>query len=114
MSKKILVADVEPLVAEFNGNVAAIARRLGVSRSTVWARCQESPSLMAALESARETMLDHAESVLYRKVLEGSTPELIFFLKTQGKARGYTERTEHTGVDGGPIVLRWADELSDD
>lgn len=92
--KKIAVADIEPLIEKFNGNVAAIARSLGVNRSTVWARVQESSTLKAALEAARESMLDNAESVLYRKVLEGSTPELIFFLKTQGKRRGYTEKLE--------------------
>jgi hypothetical protein len=40
-------------------------------------------------------MLDNAESVLYKKVLEGSTPELLFFLKTQGRFRGYVERQEN-------------------
>jgi hypothetical protein len=92
--KKIAVADIEPLVEKYNGNVAAIARALGVNRSTVWARVQESVTLKAALENAREAMLDNAESVLYQKVLIGSTPELLFFLKTQGKRRGYTEKLE--------------------
>jgi hypothetical protein len=103
--KKIAIADIEPLVEKFNGNVAAIARALGVNRSTVWARVQESTTLKAALDNAREAMLDNAESVLYRKVLEGSTAELIFFLKTQGKRRGYTERQEHehSGPNGQPI-----------
>lgn len=105
--KKIVVADIEPLVEKYNGNVAAIARELKVNRSTVWARVQESATLRTALDNARETMLDNAESILYRKVLEGSTPELLFFLKTQGKSRGYTEKqeVEHTGKDGGPIVV---------
>lgn len=105
--RKIAIADIEPLVEKYNGNVAAIARALGVNRSTVWARVQESANLQAALESARETMLDNAESVLYKKVLEGSTPELIFFLKTQGKGRGYVEKVhqEITGANGGPILI---------
>lgn len=64
---------------------------------------------MDALESARETMLDNAESILYKKVLEGSTVELLFFLKTQGKDRGYTERQELTGANGGAIVVNWGD-----
>lgn len=92
--RKIAIADIEPLVEKYNGNVAAIARALGVNRSTVWARVQESAHLQTALESARETMLDNAESVLYKAVLDGETAELLFFLKTQGKSRGYTERME--------------------
>lgn len=92
---KILVDDVLPLVEPNKGNVAAIARKLGVNRSTIWNRCNESPTLMQALTDAREAMLDNAESVLYKKVLEGSTPELIFFLKTQGRSRGYFEKQEN-------------------
>lgn len=91
---KISVADVLPLVEPNKGNVAAIARQLGVTRGTIWNRCNESPTLMQALEDAREAMIDNAESMLYKKVLEGSTPELIFFLKTQGRRRGYFEKQE--------------------
>lgn len=91
---KISVADVLPLVEPNKGNVAAIARHLRVNRSTIWNRCKESPTLMQALEDAREAMLDNAESMLYKKVLEGSTTELIFFLKTQGRNRGYFEKQE--------------------
>ena len=103
--RKISVADVEPLVSEYKGNVAAIARRLGVSRSTVWARVQESPTLTAALEDARESMVDNAESALYKKVIEGiDTTALIFFLKTQGRKRGYIEKQEVE--NSGELLIR--------
>ena len=92
--KKILVADVEPLVDKLNGNVAAIARKLGVTRSTVYARIKESPTLQKRLEDARQTMLDAAENKLHEAVLGGNLTAIIFFLKTQGKDRGYTERSE--------------------
>jgi len=91
------------MFAEENGNVAAVARRAGVSRAAIMKRVDQVPSLKEVLTEARETMLDDAEGVLYRKVLEGSTPELIFFLKTQGRRRGYSERVELTGADGAPI-----------
>lgn len=86
-------------IEQNKGNVAAVARALGVSRRTVLRYADDRPTVKTALEDARENMLDNAESVLYKKVLEGSTPELLFFLKTQGKSRGYVERseTEHLG-----------------
>jgi hypothetical protein len=108
--KKILVSDVEPLVEKYNGNIAAIARALGVSRGTVWARVQESTTLKAALDNARESMLDNAESVLYQAVLRGQTAELIFFLKTQGKSRGYIERQEVENDGGMIITVRYENE----
>ena len=55
-------------------------------------------------------MLDNAESILYKKVLEGSTPELLFFLKTQGKRRGYVERSEVTGAEGGPLTIEYVND----
>ncbi len=107
--KKVTVEEVEPLIAESRGNVAVIARKLGVSRGTIWNRCNESTTLMAALSDARETMLDNAESMLYKKVMEGSTIELLFFLKTQGRNRGYVERHEVTGKEGDAIQVSFVD-----
>lgn len=108
--RKISVADIEPLVSEYKGNVAAIARKLGVNRSTVWARVQESPNLKAALEDARETMLDNAESKLYANVLDGDTTSLIFFLKTQGRSRGYIEKQEIDTSGGMTITVRYEND----
>lgn len=93
-TRKIEIADVEPLIDETKGNIATIAKRLGVNRSTVWARINESATLRAALQDAREAMLDNAESKLYSNVLNGDTTSLIFFLKTQGRSRGYQERID--------------------
>jgi len=39
-------------------------------------------------------MLDMAESSLYRRVLAGDSCAVCFFLKTQGRKRGYIERGE--------------------
>lgn len=110
---KISVADVLPLVEQNKGNVAAIARKLGVTRGTIWNRCKESPTLMAALEDARESMIDNAESMLYKKVIDGDVTALIFFLKTQAKSRGYVERQELTGTNGQDLRIRlqFGDEM---
>ena len=97
------------LIAEIHakkGNISAVARAFGVSRTAIYNWMQGKVTVMAALADSRETMLDNAESILYKKALEGSTPELIFFLKTQGKQRGYTEKSEieHSGsIDVGKL-----------
>lgn len=105
MAEKLSNEQVIEAMQKFNGNLSAVARSLGVARNTVYAHVEKYATAKAALDNARESMLDNAESVLYRKVLEGSTPELIFFLKTQGKRRGYTERQEVTGADGAPTSV---------
>jgi len=111
--RRITNADVEQHIEPTKGNVAAIARALGTSRGTVWNRIQSSPALQALLADARETMLDNAESALYRAVLAGEAWAVCFFLKTQGKSRGYVERQEVTGAEGGAIVMQWPDTPSE-
>jgi hypothetical protein len=64
------------------------------------------------LEQSRESMLDNAESKLYSEVLAGNMTALIFFLKTQGKSRGYCERQEITGAEGKGLTinLQWPED----
>lgn len=106
MDKKPTVDDLKKRIEDKKGNIAAVARSLGVSRGTVYNWIDASAGCRQALDDARETMLDNAESILYEKVLQGSTPELLFFLKTQGKRRGYVERSEVTGAEGEAIETK--------
>lgn len=99
------MAEVEPLIDAHKGNVAKIAQALGVSRGTIWNRLSESAVLRDKLTDARETLLDDLEQTLYDKALAGDIAALIFALKTQGKHRGFTERTELTGQNGGPLEV---------
>lgn len=41
-----------------------------------------------------DEFLDQAESNFYKHVEDGNLTALIFFLKTQGRARGWSERLE--------------------
>lgn len=100
-------------INELKGNVAMVARSFQMSRQTMYKYINSHPTVKAAVDEARETMLDNVESVLYSKALEGEAWAVCFFLKTQGKARGYVERQEHTGTDGGPLEIRIIDDASD-
>jgi len=68
---------------------------------------ESKPTLKVVLADAREKMIDNVESKLYSKALDGDTTAMIFFLKTQGKGRGYVERQEVTGANGGAIIVDW-------
>lgn len=104
--KKATVPEILKQVEASKGNIAAIARYFGVSRGTIHNRMKESKKLEEALNSARESMIDNVESKLYQEALAGNTTAMIFFLKTQGKSRGYTERQE---VE----VRDWRDKIID-
>ncbi len=101
------------------GNITEIAKALGVNRKTVHEWIKKDDDLATSLEQQKEANIDWAESQL-RKLIEGvvlpddkvfckdgeitvhegkkhlppDNTSIIFFLKTQGKSRGYIERTE--------------------
>jgi hypothetical protein len=70
------------------------------------------PDVAEAVKHQKEGMLDVAEGKLYSAINKGEAWAICFFLKTQGKARKYSERLEVTGQDGGPIkqeqTINWA------
>jgi len=111
--KKVTIADIEPLIEKHNGNLAAIARELRVSRGTVRNRIADSPRLQTAVDDAREIYVDRVESALYENALEGNVAAQIFIMKAHpaAKRRGWGERTEHTGAEGGAmsIQMTWGD-----
>lgn len=74
------------------GFVTEIARRLGCDRSTVYAYKKRHPEVAAAIADEKEAQLDFAESKLLDLIQKGNIAAVIFFLKTQGKSRGYIER----------------------
>lgn len=88
------------------GNVSDAARALKVTRRALYKRIDDSEELQQVLKDARETLVDVAESQLLKQIKRGNTAAIIFTLKTQGKERGYVERTEITGKDGEEIAIR--------
>lgn len=99
------IKDIEAMLKAKDGNVLATAAALGVSRSTINRRINESPVLQEVLHDARDGMVDIAESALKREVLAGNITAIIFTLKTLGKQRGYVERQEVTGAEGDALNI---------
>jgi len=49
--------------------------------------------------------VDTAEVMLAKAVAAGDIRAITFTLATKGKGRGYSQRTEITGADGGALVI---------
>ena len=81
-------------LGETQGLLTMAARKAGVSYTTVKRYATEFPSVRQAVQDAKESMLDFAEGKLYQKIKDGDNIAIIFYLKTQGKSRGYIEKTE--------------------
>jgi predicted transcriptional regulator len=93
------------------GVQADAARILGCSRATINGYVRRYPHLQELIIQVREETLDLAESQLIKKMKEGNMTAVIFFLKTQGKQRGYIEKGEAPQKqDDGPDFSKLATE----
>ena len=86
-----------------HGLLTLAAQKTGLGYRTVQRYAEEYPSVIEAVREAKEGMLDLAESKLLESIEKREAWAICFYLKTQGKQRGYTERQEVTGADGGAV-----------
>lgn len=103
---RITVKAVEKALTKTRGNMAATAATLQCSRETIRRMCLDHPELAAVRDEAKESVTDWVESRMIEKIKGGDTTMIIFYLKTQGRSRGYVERQEVTGADGGALTVR--------
>lgn len=89
------------------GLVSIAAERLGLTVRAVHKRIATDPLLAELVEDVRNRQIDMTEAKLFQKINEGDMTAIIFYLKTQGKSRGYVERTEHSGAV--EVVFRHVD-----
>lgn len=89
---------------ESYGNISRAADALRTSRKTLHAYINEHPTVKDALHDIREAGKDRGEMMLQSRMAHSDTL-LIFFLKTQAHDRGYGDRSQISGPNGGPIEV---------
>lgn len=78
------------------GNISAIAKKLGVSRKTLYRFLASNPEAAECISAAREEFDDLAEENIRKKVMEGDTAMLKFYAATKLRKRGYSpDETEN-------------------
>jgi len=110
MKEKFTTNQVIQALQDKHGNLSAAARFLGCDRHTVARYISQYSTVKEVADEERETLIDFAENQLFKQVQDGNITAIIFTLKTIGKSRGYVERQEVTGADGGPLIIDWDDE----
>lgn len=110
------------------GVVLYACEAIGIDTQTHYKWMTTDPDYKEVVEGIQRDCLDFAERQLF-KLMEGAEYEImtehgiqtlrdapsatatIFYLKTKGKSRGYVERQEITGAEGGPIQIIAPDEI---
>jgi len=72
------------------------AESIGMCKSTISLRINQSDYLKEVRANCRQTRIDKAEKVLFKKTDEESLGGAIYILKTIGKDRGYVENNNTT------------------
>lgn len=98
---------IEKALVKARGVVLLAARILDVDRVTIYRHVQKSARLREVLETCREVNLDIAEGKLLSAINSGQGWAICFYLKCQGKNRGYVERqkVEHGGDPENPTPI---------
>jgi hypothetical protein len=113
MSKTLTAADFIAALEATGGLIAPAARRLGVSRQTVYRATQTYPTVKQALDDAREALLDVAEDNIFRAASAGDVPTSKWLLERLGRDRGYVLRVENEtlGFSASEVSKMSDDEL---
>ena len=95
------------------GTPSEIADMLGCSDRTVYKYVERYETVKSAFGLRKERQKDYVIGKLFSEIQKGNITAIIFYLKTQAKDRGYVERQEVTGADGGAVMVKWDDENND-
>ncbi len=109
---KFTDAEIEAALRAGGGIFTHAALKLECAPNTIKNYVLRSEYLQVVLEDINEENLDIAESVLMRAIRDGNMTGVIFYLKTKGKKRGFSERFEITGKDGGAIKHEYEIDFS--
>lgn len=96
------------------GAVYLAAKNLHCSHTAIYAYIDKYPDVAQIKEYYDEETSDIAVLKLREAVLQSEPWAIKYHLSTKGKNRGYVERQEVTGAEGGAIVVNWDDSENND
>lgn len=108
--KKSLIESLEKSL----GVVTTACKTSGCSRETFYKYYREDEEFKAKVDGVQEIALDFVESQLFKNIKDGKSAEMIFYLKTKGKSRGYIERVEQSISMDNDFKILQNDPLEDD
>ena len=101
------------LYDKHGANVAAACKAVGgMSRNTFYLWCREDEEFKEKADAIKESLIDYAESKLQELIEDNNVTACIFYLKTKGKSRGYSERSE-VELSGGAKPVQISIDLND-
>lgn len=109
--EKFTIEQVEQALRRSAGLHSIAAKKLKCTRQTVDNYVSRYPYLREVEADILEANLDMTEATLLTAIKKGNMQGTMFFLKTKGKKRGYTQGVEHfvppgpDGAQGAGVLL---------
>ena len=95
------------------GNVTEVCKQMNIARQTFYNYYNNDIEFKEQIDDIKNIALDFVESKLIGKIKEGDTIAILFYLKTQGKKRGYVERQETEITIQQPVVIDWSEPMQE-
>ena len=95
----LTIKQIDDALRATGGFVTYSAKKLNVTYAAIYARIQKSPQLQRTLKEVKESYLDLAEHKLITKVKDEDLGAIIWYLKCQGRGRGYVENPKGDNPD---------------
>lgn len=106
-NKKLMIAAMKNTL----GNVTSSVDLVGISRRTHYSWYNNDLSYREKIDEVIERDIDFVEAALRKRIQNGDTTAIIFYLKTKAKHRGYIE-TNHNIVT--PIYSPMANKTDEE
>lgn len=84
--KELLIA-----LEKHMGLVAYACKEVGISRNTFYTYLKVDPEFKELVEDIYENQGDFVENSLFKKIKDGDTSAILFYMKYKGRKRGYTD-----------------------
>jgi len=81
-------------IRKSNGLIYVAAHNIGCDPGTIYDRAKKVARLRQAIDDCRGKVIDQAENKLFNAIEHGEPWAIALVLRTLGKHRGYTEKSE--------------------
>ena len=79
------------------GLVTPACKEVGISRNQFYVYYNTDPDFKKSVDDINEILTDFVENQLFKKIKDGDTQSILFFMKYKGKKRGYTDSLDING-----------------
>lgn len=110
LNKKLLLEALERSL----GLVTPACKEVGLSKDSYYDYYNKDENFRNKVDEINNLVLDFVESQLYKKIADGDTQSILFYMKYKGRKRGYTEAIDVNSNVVSNVVLNVKNLISFD